>query len=317
MRIIYMGTPEFAVLPLTRLHEAGHEILAVYTQPDRQKGRGRKIVFSPVKERAVELNLPVEQPVRLRDSENVERIRNLHPDLIVVAAYGQILSEDILSLPKYGCINLHASLLPKYRGASPVEAAILAGDAKTGITVMQMDRGLDTGDILMQRGLPIEKKDTTETLTEKLSRLGADMAVEISGKIQQGKVTKTPQDDTASSYAGKIQKEDGRTDFSEEAVMIDRKIRAYTPWPGVSSTLQGRNLRILEAEVEDDSPERSANPFRPVPGEIVQVTRKDFTVQCGKGRLKIQKIQPAGKKAMDVSAFLNGTRIETGSRFTK
>lgn len=305
MRVVYMGTPDFAVLPLKKICEAGHEVVGVYTQPDRQKGRGKKFLPSDVKVAAEELGLSVYQPEKLREESVVEELRNLNPDIIVVAAYGQILSEDVLNIPKYGCINIHASLLPKYRGASPIEASIINGDEKTGITIMYMAKGLDTGDIIDQADMEIGLHNT-ETLTEELSKIGADLVVKVMSDIEAGTATRTVQNDEDSCYCGKLDKSMGIVDWNKSAAEIERLVRGLYPWPCVSMTLDGKNLKLIASEVvevQDDT----------VPvGSVCEVTKKYFVIKCADKGLKIKKLQPEGKKPMDTVAFLNGYKVTVG-----
>ena len=305
MRVVYMGTPDFAVRPLKKIYEAGHEIVGVYTQPDAWKGRSKKLLPSDVKKAALELGLNVIQPEKLRESSAVEELRSLAPDIIVVAAYGQILSEDVLNIPKYGCINIHASLLPKYRGASPIEASIINGDEKTGITIMYMAKGLDTGDIISQEEVEIGLHNT-ETLTVKLSEVGAELVVKTISDIENGSAARTPQDDSESSYCGKLDKSMGQLDFSKSAAELERLVRGLYPWPCAYMTLDGKNLKIIDSEVTDVKDESVQI------GAVCEVTKKYFVIRCSEGGLKIKKLQPEGKKPMDTVAFLNGYKVEVG-----
>ena len=305
MRVVYMGTPDFAVRPLKKIYEAGHEIVGVYTQPDAWKGRSKKLLPSDVKKAALELGLDVIQPEKLRESSAVEELRSLAPDIIVVAAYGQILSEDVLNIPKYGCINIHASLLPKYRGASPIEASIINGDEKTGITIMYMAKGLDTGDIISQEEVEIGLHNT-ETLTVKLSEVGAELVVKTISDIENGSAARTPQDDSESSYCGKLDKSMGQLDFSKSAAELERLVRGLYPWPCAYMTLDGKNLKIIDSEVTDVKDESVQI------GAVCEVTKKYFVIRCSEGGLKIKKLQPEGKKPMDTVAFLNGYKVEVG-----
>ena len=305
MRVVYMGTPDFAVRPLKKIYEAGHEIVGVYTQPDAWKGRSKKLLPSDVKKAALELGLDVIQPEKLRESSAVEELRSLAPDIIVVAAYGQILSEDVLNIPKYGCINIHASLLPKYRGASPIEASIINGDEKTGITIMYMAKGLDTGDIISQEEVEIGLHNT-ETLTVKLSEVGAELVVKTISDIENGSAARTPQDDSESSYCGKLDKSMGQLDFNKSAAELERLVRGLYPWPCAYMTLDGKNLKIIDSEVTDVKDESVQI------GAVCEVTKKYFVIRCSEGGLKIKKLQPEGKKPMDTVAFLNGYKVEVG-----
>lgn len=307
MRVVYMGTPDFAVLPLKKICEAGHEVVGVYTQPDRQKGRGKKFLPSDVKVAAEELGLNVFQPEKLREESVVEELRGLNPEIIVVAAYGQILSEDVLNIPKYGCINIHASLLPKYRGASPIETSIINGDEKTGITIMYMAKGLDTGDIIDQANIEIGLHNT-ETLTAELSKIGADLVVKVMADMEAGTAKRTVQNDEESCYCGKLDKAMGTVDWNKSAAEIERLVRGLYPWPCVSMTLDGKNLKVIDSEVVevlDDS----------VPvGSVCEVTKKYFVIKCADKGLKIKKLQPEGKKPMDTVAYLNGYTVTVGMK---
>lgn len=307
MRVVYMGTPDFAVLPLKKICEAGHEVVGVYTQPDRQKGRGKKFLPSDVKVAAEELGLNVFQPEKLREESVVEELRGLNPEIIVVAAYGQILSEDVLNIPKYGCINIHASLLPKYRGASPIETSIINGDEKTGITIMYMAKGLDTGDIIDQADIEIGLHNT-ETLTAELSKIGADLVVKVMADMEAGTAKRTVQNDEESCYCGKLDKAMGTVDWNKSAAEIERLVRGLYPWPCVSMTLDGKNLKVIDSEVVevlDDS----------VPvGSVCEVTKKYFVIKCADKGLKIKKLQPEGKKPMDTVAYLNGYKVTVGMK---
>ena len=308
MRIVFMGTPDFAVAALNRIAEAGHEILAVYTQPDRPKGRSGKLVPSPVKEAAEKLGVPVKQPVKLKAEmeEHVAYLQSLAPEMIVVAAFGQILPEAILQIPPLGCVNIHASLLPKYRGAAPIERSILDGEEKTGITTMLMAKGLDTGDILEQAETPILPTDTGESLTERLAEMGGELILSTMDKLARGEIKSVKQDDALATYAAMLNKEMGELDFSGTAAEAERKIRALTPRPGAYTSLDGEKRLILtEAEITDGEGE---------PGTILEVTKKYFTVACGTGALKIKKLQPEGKKPMDAAAFLNGNKLQAGEK---
>lgn len=307
MRVVYMGTPEFAVLPLRKINEAGHEIAGVYTQPDRQKGRGKKFLPSEVKVAAEELGFKVFQPEKLREEAVVQELKALEPDIIVVAAYGQILSEEVLGIPKYGCINIHASLLPKYRGASPIETSIINGDEKTGVTIMYMAKGLDTGDIIDQAETEIGLHNT-ETLTKELSKLGAELVVKVMADIEAGTSTRTAQNDEESCYCGKLDKAMGTADWNKTAEELERLVRGLYPWPCVSMTLDGKSLKIIDSEVvevADDSVQI---------GEVCEVTKKYFVIKCSDKGLKIKKLQPEGKKPMDTVAFLNGYKVTVGMK---
>ena len=305
MRILYMGTPDFAVGALKALYDAGHEICGVFTQPDRPKGRGGKVLFPPVKEMAVELGLDVYQPVKIKDEEYVNIIKELAPDLAVVAAFGQILSKEILDIPKYGCVNIHASLLPKHRGASPIQQAVIDGDSESGITIMMMDEGLDTGDILIQKKVSIDEKETGGSLFDKLAECGSSLILEAVEMLASGDYELTPQGDDF-SYAGIIDKKRGCIDFSMEAVQIERLIRGLNPWPSAYTKLNGKTLKIWEADVCD---EETCEPY----GMITDISQNGIIVSTGNKKLILREVQPEGKKRMSVKDYLNGARIEVGT----
>lgn len=309
MKIVFMGTPEFAVPSLEKLIEEGYEIQLVVTQPDRKGNRG-KVTFSPVKECAIQHNIPVEQPYRIReDEEFMAKLESLQPDFIVVAAFGQILPERVLNIPKYDCVNVHGSLLPKLRGAAPMQYSILQGDPISGVTIMKMAKGLDTGDMISQAEMNIEGM-TIHEFAEKLAVLGADLLVKTLPEIANGNVTYTPQKEEESSYASMIRKTDGLTDFSGTATEEERKIRAYDPWPALYSYLNGKQMKFFRAEVLEDSGEHE-------PGVVSAVDKNSFTVDCKRGRLKILEVQLQGKKRMSAGDFLRGTGVSVGDRLTK
>lgn len=299
-----MGTPDFAAGSLKSLIDAGYEISAVITQPDRPKGRSGAPVFSPVKEVAVAAGIPVLQPERIKRPEETARLLEYPADIYVVAAFGQILSKEILGQPKYGCINVHASLLPKYRGASPIQRVILDGEKETGITIMQMNEGLDTGDILYQKKYELASDETFETLHDRLMELGGKALLEALPLIEEGKITHVTQDDALSCYAPLIKKEDGLIDFRKTAGQIDAQIRAFNPWPGAFTRLEGKTLKIWEASLSDKTG---------MPGEIIDVDRNSFTVACSEGSLRVTSLQAEGKKRMDTSAFLLGNKLSCGT----
>ncbi len=301
-----MGTPDFAVNSLAAIHEAGHEIVLVVTQPDKPKGRSGALQMSEVKQCALKLGFEVFQPERIRSEEAVSRLREYECELIVVAAFGQILTKDILDMPKHGCINVHASLLPRLRGASPIQTAILEGDKETGVTIQQMGEGLDTGDIISKRSIPIEPDDTGGSLFDKLAELGAQLAVETIDDIAEGRATAYPQDETKASYAKKIDKSMGRIDWEKSAEETERIVRALDPWPSAYTFLDGRMLKIWRALAGGDTGE--------APGTVSLVTRDAFTVSCGSGSLIIKEIQLEGKKRMPVRDFLLGYELKTGKR---
>ena len=300
-----MGTPDFSVPTLDALVHSRHEVVGVYTQPDREQGRGKKIVFSPVKTYALSAGIPVFQPKNLRKQETVDALRALSPDVIVVVAYGVILRQNVLTLPVYGCINVHASLLPKYRGAAPIQWAILDGEKKTGVTIMQMDEGLDTGNILKQIECPIDPKETGESLFEKLSQLGGPALLTVLDEVEDGTVVSVPQGDSPTAYAKMLEKSMGALDLSEDAEVLERKIRALYSWPGAFMTRNGKMLKIRDAEAV-------VRRNKEKPGTVIEVTKQDFTVACGHYALKILSVQPEGKKWMDTGAYLRGYPMQTG-----
>lgn len=304
MKILFMGTPDFAAGSLKSLIDAGYEISAVITQPDRPKGRSGAPVFSPVKEVAVSAGIPVLQPERIKRPEETAKLLEYPADIYVVAAFGQILSKEILDQPKYGCINVHASLLPRYRGASPIQRVILDGEKETGITIMQMNEGLDTGDILYQKKYELASDETFETLHDKLMDLGGKALLEALPLIEEGKLTPVTQDDSLSCYAPLIKKEDGLIDFKKTAGQIDAQIRAFNPWPGAFTCIEGKTLKIWEASLCEKSGK---------PGEIVDVDKNSFTVACSEGSIRVTSLQAEGKKRMDTSAFLLGNKLSCGT----
>lgn len=331
IKIVYMGTPEFAACSLEAIVKAGYNVTACFTQPDKMKGRSGKPVASPAKECALKYGITVFQPDKLRDKENVEIIQNLNPDMIVVAAYGQILPESILNIPRYGCINIHASLLPKYRGAAPIEWCVINGEKETGVTTMFMAKGLDTGDMIEKAVTEIGRDETAEELRERLTGIGAELILSTIEKVISGDYERTPQNDAESSYAVMLKKEMGDIDWNEPAVRIERLIRGLRPWPCACTLFQGKNLKIYKAEVvstegitgqslnnmSDGKTAAGAGQSasdEAVPGEIIERTKKYFTVKCGEGALKILSVQPEGKKQMDTAAFLNGNKLEAGMR---
>lgn len=309
MRIVFMGTPDFAVGALENLHKAGHEILLVVTQPDKPKGRSKALEASPVKKTAEMLNIPVFQPERIKRSENVEILKQYDADVFVVAAFGQILSKEILEMPKYGCINIHASLLPKYRGCAPIQWAVINGEKTAGVTIMQMDEGLDTGDMLLTAQTDITDDDTADTLHDKLAALGADLIVEALKKLEKGELKAVPQPDGPLFYASMIKKEDGKIDFNQSAEKISLKIRGMYSWPGSFSYLNGASVKISLAKPLNENDNGAI-------GEITRVTKTSFFVQTGDGLLEVLRIQPQGKKDMSVHDYLLGKKINIGDRFT-
>ncbi len=306
MRVVFMGTPDFSVPTLEKIIEAGHEVIGVVTQPDKAKGRGKKVLFPPVKETALAHNLPVYQPRRARDPEFIEEMKTLNPDVMVVVAFGQILPKAILDIPKYGCINVHASLLPKYRGAAPIQWAVIRGEKVSGVTTMQMDVGLDTGDMLLKKEVLLDEEETGGSLHDKLSTLGGDLLIETLKKIEAGDIHPEKQDDSqAGEYARMLDKNLGRIDFSMPAAEIERLIRGLNPWPSAFTSYNGKTMKLWKAKTD--------NCGQGVPGQVIHVDKNSFTVQTGQGTLQILELQMEGKKRMDAGAFLRGCPLETGT----
>ncbi len=307
MKIIYMGTPDFAVAPLEAMIQAGHEVTAVVTQPDKQKGRGKEVQMTPVKECALKHNIPVLQPIKIKEPEAVAQLKEYPADIFVVAAFGQILTEEILQMPKFGCINIHASLLPAYRGAAPIQWVIINGEEKTGVTIQQMEKGLDTGDMLLKKEVPIDKKETGASLHDKLMLAGASLVVEVLPMIEKGEIIPQKQDDALSSYAAKLSKSMGNIDFAKDAISIERLIRGLNSWPSAYTTLQKKTLKIWEADVTESQNEAE-------PGTILAVDKNSFTVETGDGALRITSIQLEGKRRMEVKDFLLGYELKPGMK---
>ncbi len=308
MRVIFMGTPDFGAGTLNALLEAGHEVVLAVTQPDKPKGRGKTIQFSEVKKAAAAHNIKVYQPKRIRDSECAAYLKTFEPDIIITAAFGQILPEEILKMPKYGCVNVHASLLPKYRGAAPVQWAVINGERTAGVTTMQMDVGLDTGDMLEQKEIMLAEDETGGSLFQKLTEAGAQLCISTMAHIEDGTIVRTPQDPAQVSYAGRIFKDMGRIDWKKPAVMIERFVRGLNPWPSAYTKLDGRMLKIWKAAVIEGGDASQA-------GKAVLADKKQLVIQTGEGRLSLLEVQLEGKKRMLVDAFLRGCRIEEGQMF--
>lgn len=306
MRVVFMGTPDFSVGTLEKIMEAGHEVAGVFTQPDKPKGRGKAVQFPPVKIAANHHGIPVYQPVKVREPEYIELIKKLNPEVIVVIAFGQILPKEILNIPKYGCINVHASLLPKYRGAAPIQWSIIDGEKVTGVTTMRMDVGLDTGDMIMKAKVEIEPKETAGSLHDKLSLEGALLCVKTLEKIEDGSVVYEKQDDSRANYVKTLDKSLGNIVWEEEAIHIERLIRGLNPWPSAFTKYKGKTLKIWSATViQEEMPGNS--------GEIVEITKDEIRVKTKKGILSIEELQLEGKKRMTTEAFLRGFAIELGT----
>lgn len=305
MKIVYMGTPDFAVGPLEALLAAGHVVSAVVTQPDKPRGRSGKMQMSPVKECAIKHGIPVYQPVKIKKPEAVEVLKTFVADVYVVAAFGQILSQEILDIPEYGCINIHGSLLPAYRGAAPIQWAILNGETETGVTIMQMDAGVDTGDMLLKATVPIAEKDTDETLQKKLSETGSALIVEALRKLEAGELAAEKQEDTSGFYARMLEKSMGLIDWKESAAVIERKIRGLYSWPGAYTFYNGKMLKIWAADVCCDKADAA-------PGTVDAVQKDSVAVNTGEGKLCLKEVQLEGKKRMAVKDFLLGCKIGKG-----
>jgi len=309
MKIIFMGTPDFAAGALEALLEAGHEVTAVVTQPDKPKGRSKELQFPPVKETALKYNIPVLQPVRIKRPEEIENLKQYDADVYVVAAFGQILSQEILDMPKYGCLNIHASLLPKYRGASPIQHVIIEGEEETGITIMQMDAGIDTGDMLYKKSIAIEEDDTYETLHDKLKVLGGEAIVEALELLETGALIPEPQDHSQSSHVTMIAKEMGNIDFTKTAWEIDRLVRGLNPWPSAFTFYKGKQMKVWKVKPQEWNGETE-------PGTVLEVTKNDIKVACKKGAISILELQLEGKKRMTAHDFLLGVKVQAGDCFT-
>jgi len=308
MKVVYMGTPDFAVGALESIIEAGHDVVLVVTQPDKPKGRGKEMQMTPVKKCAIAHDIPVFQPVKIKEREAVEYLKTFKADIFVVAAFGQILSSEILHMPKYGCVNIHASLLPMYRGAAPIQAVILNKEKETGVTIMQMDEGLDTGDMLMKESIPIAADETGESLHDKLSELGAEMIVKALVAIEEGSLTPVPQGDGKTCYASMLKKELGHIDWNKSADDIEHLVRGLYPWPGTFTFLNGKMMKICAVALSDC-------PVSGKPGELCEVTKDSLIVNTGEGTLEIKELQPEGKKRMTVHDFLLGNKLEKGMYF--
>lgn len=308
MRVVFMGTPDFAVCTFEAILKAGHEIVLAVTQPDRPKGRGKSVSFSPVKEAAMAHAVEVFQPVRVRESECVEHIRQYKPDIIVAAAFGQILPKELLELPVYGCINVHASLLPKYRGASPIQWAVINGDAETGVTIQQMNEGLDTGDVIDKIRVKLNEDETGGSLFDRLAKEGGALCVRVLEAIENGTASYVPQREEDASYVGMISKSLGQICWNKSAVEIERLIRGLNPWPSAFTYLNGKTFKLWKADVLPPTELHKA------PGTILEAGRNGLLVQTGHGVLALTEVQIEGKKRMPVDSFLRGYPIEKGLR---
>lgn len=308
LRIIFAGTPEFAASALAELIKSEHQVIAVYTQPDRPAGRGRKLHSSPVKNLALEHNIPVLQPDNLKEAETQETLRSFNADIMIVAAYGLILPQVVLDIPRLGCLNIHASLLPRWRGAAPIQRAIAAGDKESGITIMQMNAGLDTGDILRLSSCAITEKDSGGSLHDRLAEMGATAILETLKDLANNKINPKVQDDSLATYAHKLDKKEALINWQHSALEIEQLIRAFNPWPVAFTYLNNKTLRIWQAQVLPPNVETKTNIKQTdiKPGTVIAYDKKGIDIHCGEGVLRLLKLQPSGSKAMDVAAFMNG-----------
>ncbi len=306
MKIIFMGTPDFSVGTLEALIDAGHDIVLAVTQPDKPKGRGKEVQFPPVKEAALKYGIPVFQPRRVRDAKCIEELRKYKADVMVVIAFGQILPKEILDMTPYGCINVHASLLPKYRGAAPIQWSVIEGEKITGVTTMQMDEGLDTGDMIMKTEIVMDENETGGSLHDKLADAGAKLCVRTLKALEEGTASFEKQGESPTEYARMLNKEMGLIDWKKPAVQIERLVRGLNPWPSAYTNWNGKVMKIWEADIVSGDSGRN-------PGTVTQVFKDSFSVQAGEGQLLIKVLQIPGKKRMDAGAFLRGYKIEPGT----
>ncbi|NLI91366.1 MAG: methionyl-tRNA formyltransferase [Peptococcaceae bacterium] len=314
MRLVFMGTPDFSVPSLEALYTAGHEIVGVFTQPDRPAGRGNKITACPVKILAQTLKLPLFQPAKIKTPEIVNLIKNLQPECIIVVAFGQILSKEILQLPPFGCVNVHASLLPAYRGAAPIHWAVINGESLTGVTTMLMDEGLDTGDMLLAREYRISSSATTGEVHDALAKIGAEVLIETIQGLEKGILTPIPQP-TEFTYAPLLKREHEKLEWSWNSATIHNRIRGLNPWPGAFTTFRHEQVKIWQGNMPDGTVNKNKLQGA-VPGQIIALTANGFMVQTGEGAIEIAELQPAGKKKMKASDFFNGRRVQLGECFS-
>ncbi|MGC4020017.1 MAG: methionyl-tRNA formyltransferase [Muricomes sp.] len=311
MRVIFMGTPDFAVGTLEALIQAGHDVCLAVTQPDKPKGRGKEMQSPPVKEAAARHNIPVYQPVRVRKPECVEELKSYQADVIVVVAFGQILPKEILEMTPYGCINVHASLLPKYRGAAPIQWSIICGESVTGVTTMQMDEGLDTGDMLLKTEVPITEEETGESLHDKLAAAGASLCAETLAALEKGTAVPEKQSESPTPYAKMLDKKMGNIDWNCSAIEIERLVRGLNSWPSAYTHWGDKVLKIWRAKAEAST--GYSDEYKP--GTVLEVSKDSFTVKTGDGWLRVSELQIPGKKRMETSAFLRGYTLEIGTVF--
>lgn len=310
MKVIFMGTPDFSVGTLEALAEAGHEVVLAVTQPDKPKGRGGKMQYTPVKEAALARDIPVYQPKKIREPECIEELKKYNADIMVVIAFGQILPKEILQMTPYGCINVHASLLPKYRGAAPIQWAVIDGEKVSGVTTMQMNEGLDTGDMILKTEIPLDPKETGGSLHDKLAEAGAKLCVETLKCLEDKTATWEPQGESTTAYAKMLDKNLGNINWNDPAVQIERLIRGLNPWPSAYTHWNDKVIKLWQADVVEDNTDQEA-------GTIVKVEKDSFYVQTGEGLLKIEELQLQGKKRMDTGAFLRGNHLEYGEILKK
>lgn len=313
LNIVFMGTPEFAVPSLLQLLNNGYRVVSVVTQPDRPKGRKRVLTPPPVKEAALQAGIPVMQPERMRSPEAIEELRAWQPDLIVTAAYGQILPKAVLEMPRFGCINVHASLLPRYRGGAPIHHAIMNGESKTGVTIMYMAEGLDTGDMIAKVEVPIEDSDDVGTMFEKLAQAGAELLIDTLPDIERGTAARIPQEESEATYAPNITREQERIDWSRSAREVFNHVRGLHPWPVAHTLWDGNVLKIWRCEVLAEVGGGADGADNAVPGTVLAVQPQGIDVSCGSGIVRITQLQPAGKKAMPVSDFVRGGKLAEGT----
>ena len=311
MKTVFMGTPDFAVPPLHALIEAGYEVAAVVTQPDKPKGRGKTLLPTPVKEEALMHEIPVYQPQRVRKNpEFLETLKEIDPDIIIVAAFGQIIPKEILELPKFGCINIHASLLPKYRGAAPIQQAVIDGEKESGVTIMQMGEGLDTGDMISKIIIPLAQDETGGSLFGKLAQAGAELLIKTLPSIEQGTAEREKQpEESPTPYAAMITKQMGLMNFSKPAEELERLVRGMNPWPSAYTFINGKTLKVWKCKVSGEQTDA-------IPGTVFLTDKEGIHVACEKGTLILTEVQLEGKKRMDTEAFLRGYNIEKGTCFT-
>lgn len=310
MRVIFMGTPDFAVGTLEAVIAAGHEVALAVTQPDKPKGRGKTMQAPPVKECAVSHGIEVYQPKRVREPECIAYLEKYQPDIIIVAAFGQILPKEILEMPKYGCVNVHASLLPKYRGAAPIQWAVINGDTVSGVTTMRMDVGLDTGDMIQKEEVVLTEEETGGSLFDRLAEVGANLCVKTMQSIEDGTAVYTKQDESEATHVGMINKQMGNINWKDSAVKIERLIRGLNPWPSAYTRLNGKTLKIWKATVENGGDPSKA-------GRVCAVNKKELKVQTGDGILSLLEVQLEGKKRMDIESFLRGYEVMEQTQLTE